>query len=205
LLNLVILFGHDLLSRLEIYHSIVSWLLGFCWVVWCNFDEFAFVSWGFSLAAFNSLSLFCSLGIVTVMWREEVLFWSCVFGFLNASYAWMSLSFPRFGDFFFLFFLFNRFALPLVCILVSSTSWILGFGLSLMFQSSWKLWPCSFILSFSLLLSKYKISLTLCLVPDIFSSAWFSLLWCFQLRFNLIYCFSFPTLVGFFIVCFSKS
>jgi hypothetical protein len=33
------------------------------------------------------------------MCHGEVLFWSCLFGVLKASWTWMFISFPRFGKF----------------------------------------------------------------------------------------------------------
>jgi hypothetical protein len=60
-------------------------LQGFCWEVCCHPEEFAFVIiWLVFLAASSILSLFCTLGILIVIRHGETLFWSCVFGVLNA-------------------------------------------------------------------------------------------------------------------------
>jgi hypothetical protein len=59
-----------------------------------------YVSWHFIPCSFQYLFFFfllSSLEILIIILYEEVLFWSCLFGILNASSKWMSISFPRFG------------------------------------------------------------------------------------------------------------
>jgi hypothetical protein len=69
----------------------------------------------------------------------DVLFWSCLFGVLNASCTWLSICFPGFGKNSAIIFL-SKFSMPLVCILVlSPTSQIYRFGLLVVSQKSWLL------------------------------------------------------------------
>ena len=57
------------------------------------------VTWSFSFAAFNILSLFCAFGVFIIMWLEEFLFWSCIFGVLHVSCMFMGRYFSRFRKF----------------------------------------------------------------------------------------------------------
>jgi hypothetical protein len=49
------------------------------WEICCDFDEFTFVCCFFSLTAFNILSLFSMLVLMTIC-HGVVLFWSSLFG-----------------------------------------------------------------------------------------------------------------------------
>jgi hypothetical protein len=72
--------------------------------------------------------LFCTLSILTIMWCR-VFFCSCLFGVLNVSYTWKSISFPRFGTFSAVISL-DRYSMLLVSVSVpSSTAKIYRFGL----------------------------------------------------------------------------
>jgi hypothetical protein len=42
-----------------------------------------YVTWPFSLTAFNILSLFSAFVVLIIMCREEFLFWSSLFGVIN--------------------------------------------------------------------------------------------------------------------------
>jgi hypothetical protein len=41
-----------------------------------------YVTWSFCLAAFNILSLFYTFSVLTIMWQNDLLFWSNLFGVL---------------------------------------------------------------------------------------------------------------------------
>jgi hypothetical protein len=93
-----------------------SWLLGFPFKVWCDSDVFTFEGkLVFFSCNFHLLSLFFSLGILIIRWHGEVLFWSCLFGILNVSCTWMSISFLRFWKFSATISL-NRFYMLYICI-----------------------------------------------------------------------------------------
>jgi len=60
-----------------------------------------YVTWPFSLTAFNILSLFCTFGVLIIMWWEEFLFWSyliCLM-FCRLLCMFMDISFFRLGKF----------------------------------------------------------------------------------------------------------
>jgi hypothetical protein len=65
------------------------------------------------LAACSMLSLFCILNVLTIIWHEEVLFWSCLFGILNTFWTVMTNSFLRFGEISAIISL-NMFSVPIV-------------------------------------------------------------------------------------------
>jgi hypothetical protein len=52
-----------------------------------------------SLTAFNILSLFSVLVVLMIICHGDVLFWSSLFGVLQASFTCMSKTFSRFGKF----------------------------------------------------------------------------------------------------------
>jgi hypothetical protein len=60
------------------------------------------VTWCFSLASFNVLSLFYIFCVLIIICLGEVLFWSCLFGVLKASCTLVSISFSKFGKFSFI-------------------------------------------------------------------------------------------------------
>jgi hypothetical protein len=66
-------------------------LLWFWWVYLCMLLFF-------SITAFNILSLLSVL-VVLIICHGVVLFWSCLFGVLEASCTWMGIAFSRFGKF----------------------------------------------------------------------------------------------------------
>jgi hypothetical protein len=49
----------------------------------------------------------------------EIIFWSCIFGILNASCTWLSIHFLRFGKFSAIISL-KKFSVPLLCMMESS-------------------------------------------------------------------------------------
>jgi hypothetical protein len=53
----------------------------------------------FSLSALKILFLFSVFVVLIIMCREEFLFWSSLFGVLQASCMFMGISFYRFGKF----------------------------------------------------------------------------------------------------------
>jgi hypothetical protein len=59
--------------------------------------------------------VFSVLVVLMIICHRKVLFWSCLFGVLEASYTWMGISFMRFGKFPAII-LFNILHIPLVCI-----------------------------------------------------------------------------------------
>lgn len=58
-------------------------------------DVSALVGELFSLTAFNNVSFHCIFDILTVICYGDLFLWSCLFGVLDASFIWMSDSFPR--------------------------------------------------------------------------------------------------------------
>jgi hypothetical protein len=77
-------------------------------------------------------SLLYTVVILIIIWYGEVLFWLCLFGVLNASCTLISTYFPKFGELSAIISL-NMFSIPLVCILVpSSTQHICRYGLLIM-------------------------------------------------------------------------
>lgn len=91
----------------------------------------------FPLAAFSSLSLLCMLNVLIIMWCENFLFWSNIFGVLWASYTFIGISF--FGKLSSVTslkkFLRHLFDLGLFSFLNSCYSWV--FGLFIASQISW--------------------------------------------------------------------
>ena len=63
-----------------------------------------YVTWHFSLADLNILSLFCRLCVLIIMCLEDFLFCSSITGVLEASCKFIGISFFRVGIFFSLIF-----------------------------------------------------------------------------------------------------
>jgi hypothetical protein len=70
---------------------------GFSWEVYCYLDGFTFICYLFflSYSLQYSFCVLCACFSDNMSWR--VLFWSSLFGVLEASCTWMDNSFPRFG------------------------------------------------------------------------------------------------------------
>jgi hypothetical protein len=84
-----------------------------------------YMTWCFSLEAFNILSFFCVLNVLTIICCGEALFWSCLFGVLETSQDLES----------FLLLFFKIFPGPLVYTFsLSSMPMIHGFVLLMEFQ-----------------------------------------------------------------------
>jgi hypothetical protein len=84
----------------------------------------------FSLTAFTILSLFSLVFILMIICHGEVLFWSNLFGVLEASCIWMGKTFLRFGKFSIIIILLNILHIPLACTYSpSSIPMILRFSL----------------------------------------------------------------------------
>jgi hypothetical protein len=66
-----------------------------------------YVTWWFSLAAFNIISLSFILNVLVIIQHEEVLFWSCLFGVLKTCCTW-KFSLWKFPD----IILLNIFSMP---------------------------------------------------------------------------------------------
>lgn len=65
-----------------------------CWKVRC-YSSGLTSCFFFFLADFNSFSWFCIFSVVIITCHGEFLFWSCLFGFLYASYTLIGISFFR--------------------------------------------------------------------------------------------------------------
>lgn len=52
-----------------------------------------------TLSTFNILPLSCVFNVLILIWLREILFWSYMFGVLNASCIWIGISFPNSGEF----------------------------------------------------------------------------------------------------------
>jgi hypothetical protein len=102
---------HALLAGQVIYHlsyassSTPSLLLEFLlrnlllfWLV-CPIHDLVLLPCRFQ----NNLSLFYILNVLILIWCGEVLFWSCLFGVLKATYTWITITLPRFGKFLLIF------------------------------------------------------------------------------------------------------
>ena len=58
-----------------------------------------YVTWHFFHVAFNILSLLCALSILIIIWWEDFLFWSHLFGVLWAFCTFIAISFFMLGKF----------------------------------------------------------------------------------------------------------
>jgi hypothetical protein len=128
-----------------------------------------YVTWLFSLTAFNILSLFCAFGVLTFMCQEELLFWSNLFGVLWASCMFMGISFFRVGKFS---------SIILLKIFTGHLSWkssfssipiILMFGLLIVSWISWMFWVM-IILYFAFSLIVVSVFSMMSSVPEMLSS-----------------------------------
>jgi hypothetical protein len=111
---------------------------------------FLYVTRCFSLAAFSILSLFCILSVLTISWCGQVLFCSCLFDVLKASYTWIIVSSPRFRKFSNIN-LWNMFFMLLACT-SSSVHWFIG----VVFYSVPKVLYVLLLLSFSFFIITFQ-------------------------------------------------
>jgi hypothetical protein len=70
-----------------------------------------YVTFCFSLAAFNILCMSCIFSVLTEICPGVFLFWPCLFSVLKASFTFMTLLFPRFAKFSAIILL-NMFSVP---------------------------------------------------------------------------------------------
>jgi hypothetical protein len=51
-----------------------------------------YITWTFSLAAFDNLPLFYTCSVLIVIWQRNFVFWFNLFGLLQASYTFIGIS-----------------------------------------------------------------------------------------------------------------
>jgi hypothetical protein len=109
------------------------------------------ITWHFSLADYNILSLSCTFNNWAIVCCSDVLLWLCVFEVLNTSYTWISMSFPRFWKVLCYYFYWRGFLCPNLYLFSLRYSVVLIFDFQRVLQSSFHVFVFVFVFLTSLL------------------------------------------------------
>jgi hypothetical protein len=144
--------------------SIPVLLLGFCWEICSDFDGFTCICYLFFLSYSLQYSFSVpGLVVLTIICHGAVLFWSSLFGDLEASWTWIDNSFSRFGKIsaYLIEYIMYPLGLPSYS---SSMPLIYRFGLLMKLLSSWVF--LSQLLSFLSKSSSLFSLISFCLFPS---------------------------------------